>query len=250
MLWWIGLLFLVVATLYSMAGFGGGSSYIAILLLAGFPVAAIPVLALLCNLIVSTQGSVILAHRGQVAVRPLLPLLAGSMPAALLAGAWRIQSGTALAILAAGLTAAGLALLFTIPERMEDRRPLPHPVLLLLGALLGALAGLSGIGGGIFLAPVLHLLRAENARQIAGTASLFIVLNSLMGLIGQLTKGTHLLIPDSWAFYAVCPLAVLLGGQLGSRVLAGRLRGDHIRRVTGLLVLVVAARIWWGMIRT
>lgn len=249
MLWWMGPVFFIVALGYSMAGFGGGSSYIALLLLAGFPVTAIPVLALLCNLIVSGQGSLILARRGQLALRPLMPLLAGSMPAALLAGAWRIQSETAMAILATGLVAAGLALLVTIPEREEKRRPLARPVLLILGAVLGALAGLSGIGGGIFLAPVLHLLRADNARQIAGTASLFIALNSLMGLTGHLTKGTRLFSEDFAVLYAVCPLAVLIGGQLGSRILSGRLRGDLIRRVTGLLVLLVAVRIWWGFLR-
>lgn len=246
MTWLVPILFFVVALLYSMAGFGGGSSYIALLVVAGFPVSTIPLLALLCNLLVSAQGSALLLWRGHIRPILLLPLLSGSMPAAFMAGSWRIEEGAYFWILAFGLTGAGLALCINVGASEVTRR-LPPIILLFIGVLLGSVAGLSGIGGGIFLSPVLHLLRADKARQIAGTASIFIALNSLMGLLGQLTKGPSVFLDDHSSLYWLCPLAVLLGGQLGSRTLSTRLTGPQVRRVTGFLVLAVAARLWWGI---
>lgn len=248
MFFWLPVLFFVVAAVYSMAGFGGGSSYIAILLVSGFPNPHIPALALVCNLIVSSQGSLILIRRGQLFVRPVLPLLGGSMPAAFIAGAWQIREGSYLVILALSLTIAGMALLLSPREHLDGFRRIPPLLHFTLGAVLGTIAGLSGIGGGIFLAPVLHLLKAENTRQIAGTAALFIALNSLMGLLGQLTKLSFEEDNSLWIAYAILPLAVVLGGQLGSRLLSNRLNPHRIRNLTGFLVLMVAIRLWINLL--
>jgi uncharacterized membrane protein YfcA len=231
-----------------MAGFGGGSSYIAFLAISGLPVAAIPVLALSCNLIVSGQGSIILARNGHLRKRLLLPLLAGSIPAAFAGGAWRIDSQAYLWILTAVLTLAGVALL--IPARPDPEKPVQRstPVYFLLGAILGGLAGLSGIGGGIFLAPALHLMRAEKAREIAGAAALFIALNSAAGLLGQLSKDWERLAGIPVYLYLACPLAVLAGGFFGSRTLSLRLQPASIRRITACVVLLVATRLWLKLV--
>lgn len=242
------LIFFGIAFLYAMAGFGGGSSYIAILAISGFPLAGIPILSLSCNLVVSTQGSLILARAGHLNTRLLLPLLAGSIPAAFFAGALRIHSAAYLWILTIVLSAAGLALLFKPNQRSVETVTRKGSELFLIGGLLGGLAGLSGIGGGIFLAPVLHLIRAEKARDIAGAASLFIALNSLAGLLGQLTKGLERLEGIPMALFVLCPLAVLAGGFPGSRILAHRLSPINIRAITGVVVMLVAVRLWVKLI--
>jgi hypothetical protein len=240
----IPLAFFIVALTYSMAGFGGGSSYIALLILSGFPLSSVPLIALVCNLVVSGQGCLFLVLRRQLRYAPLLPLLAGSIPCAFIAGAWKLQDGAYLWILSSALTAAGVALLLRPTNPDQNFRQLSPFSLFPLGAVLGFIAGLSGIGGGIFLAPVLHLLRANTARQIAGTASLFIALNSLAGILGQLTKAAtfpqHL---SGWIVLG-CPVAVLLGGQIGSRMLSRKLNPVLIRQITGALVLLVAFRLW------
>jgi hypothetical protein len=111
--------------------------------------------------------------------------------------------------------------------------------------LLGGLAGITGIGGGIYLAPILHLTRLAEAKTVAATCSLFILVNSLGGLAGQLTK-----LGDSAGelldvAYLVLPLAVLIGGQLGSRAGANWFKASYIRRLTGLVILVVSVRLLW-----
>jgi uncharacterized membrane protein YfcA len=245
MIYLLPIAFLGIAFLYSMAGFGGGSSYIAFMVIGGLPVASIPVLALSCNLIVSGQGSLILARSGKVNMKLLLPLLLGSVPAAFIGGAWRLQSDTFLIILTSGLTLAGVALL--LPARIKDE-PIPgrhNPALLLpVGVLLGGLAGVSGIGGGIFLAPVLHLLRLDTAKSVAAAAAVFIALNSCAGLAGQLSKGTGNLTGLPLWIYIACPVAVTVGGFFGSRNLSRHLSGNAVRNVTALIVLLVAVRLW------
>ena len=129
-----------------------------------------------------------------------------------------------------------------------DGRPVPHigvGVNLVLGLGLGSLAGMTGIGGGIYLAPVLHLFRMADAKTVAATCSLFILVNSLSGLAGQLTKlgGNAGVLVE--AGYLVLPLAVLIGGQLGSRLGAKRLPAAPIRRLTGLVITIVAIRLLW-----
>ena len=239
------LAFLGVAFLYSMAGFGGGSSYIALLAISGVPVASIPVLALGCNLIVSSQGAVLLYRRRHLHWRWILPLLITSVPAAYLGGSWRLSSETFITLLAVVLTLAGLALAIPAGRTEKPNQEKARPgLLLVLGGILGGLAGLSGIGGGIFLSPALHLLRIDRAKAIAASASVFIAINSLAGLAGQLSKGTGELSAIPAYLYVACPLAVLAGGFFGSRHLVHTLDPLKVRRITAVVVLLVAVRLW------
>lgn len=122
---------------------------------------------------------------------------------------------------------------------------LATPASLVLGAALGGLAGITGIGGGIYLAPALHLMRLADARTVAATCSLFILVNSIAGLGGQLSKlggDAEVLLNTS---YLALPLAVLVGGQLGSRLGATRLPAAPIRRLTGVVILLVSVRLLW-----
>ncbi|MEO0794674.1 MAG: sulfite exporter TauE/SafE family protein [Verrucomicrobiota bacterium] len=243
---WIPIAFGAVAFLYALAGFGGGSTYIALLVIAGLPLAVIPVISLTCNLIVSGQGACQLSRRGHIQWRMLVPLLLGSMPAAFLGGAWQLSGEVFLWVLTVTLTAAGVALLWRpVPETSNrQNRTAKYSTTLLLGSVLGLVSGLSGIGGGIFLAPVLHLLRWDTARAISSAAAVFIALNSLAGLVGQLTKGLGRLGEVPAFLLWACPVAVLIGGVVGSHQLATKLSSDRIRRVTAIVVLLVALRLW------
>ena len=114
-----------------------------------------------------------------------------------------------------------------------------------IGGAIGLLSGLVGIGGGIFLAPLLYLMRWGHARQIAAASSLFILVNSLSGLAGQLMKLQDLALLSLAAPYWPLPIAVLIGGQAGSWLAGHKLDPAIIRRLTALLILYVAARLLW-----
>lgn len=230
-----------------MAGFGGGSTYIALLAISGLPLAAIPIVALSCNLIVSAQGSILLIKRGFAEWGILRPLLMASIPCAFIGGSWRLPETAFLSLLALALTlASGSMFLQNLLEKDgQDTVQAPGAGLLVgVGILLGFLAGITGIGGGIYLAPIMHLCRWARAQTIAACTSMFIALNSLAGLMGQLTKGERLL--DSlpvWILVA-CPIAVLVGGRLGTYLLAEELPRARVRFVTAMVILLVALRLW------
>jgi hypothetical protein len=112
-----------------------------------------------------------------------------------------------------------------------------------LGGLIGLLAGLVGIGGGIFLSPCLHLLRLADAKRIAATSSFFIMVNSVAGLVGQVMKHGTLEHLERHLSYIWLAAAVLLGGQIGSRLSARVLSGQLVRRLTAVLVLYVSGRL-------
>lgn len=230
-----------------MAGFGGGSTYIALLAISGFPIGSIPIVALTCNLIVSTQGSLLLIRRGFAEWRILRPLLLASIPCAFLGGAWRLPESAFIVILAVALTLAGAAMVCQniFEKRSEGQVRAPGIGSLLgVGVLLGFLAGMTGIGGGIYLAPVMHLMKWARAQTIAACTSMFIALNSMAGLIGQLTKGQDLLDSLPVLILLACPIAVLIGGRLGTFMLTDKLDKKRVRVVTASVILLVAFRLW------
>lgn len=248
---WLFVGFLITATLYASVGFGGGSTYSALLVVADTDYRLIPVVSLLCNLAVVSGGSLAFWKRGWLDSQLAFPLAATSVPFAWLGGATPIGRDSFLAILGGILVATGLLLL-----RREDREgaaPMgtsgPRPLVAsLLGGSFGYLAGLVGIGGGIFLAPALHLTRMAPARKIAATTSIFILLNSLAGLAGQAYKlrGTEL--PGEAVPYLMLLPAVLIGGRIGSVAGASLLPASLLRQLTGVLILLVGGRLlfaWW-----
>ncbi len=241
------ILFLFVAWLYAMAGFGGGSTYIALLAISGLPMTSIPIVALSCNLIVSTQGSILLIKRGYADWRILRPLLIASIPCAFIGGAWRLPESAFLVLLAVALTLAGFAMILQSALKKEEPAEVQAPQAGLLvgaGVLLGFLAGMTGIGGGIYLAPIMHLFGWARAQTIATCTSMFIALNSFAGLLGQLTKGGSLLDSLPIVILIACPIAVLIGGRLGTYLLTDKLPRSRVRIVTASVILLVACRLW------
>lgn len=238
-------LFFLTAMIYSSVGFAGGSTYLALLFLFSFPYYQIPQIALILNLVVVSGGLYHYIKAGHLSFKKTLPFIVTSIPLAYLGGRIPVGKTLFLVLLGISLTAAGVRLLFTNsldnPVAVKMNR-LQTVLPLFLGAIFGFVSGLVGIGGGIFLAPILYLLRWDNGRSIAATSCFFIFVNSLSGLIGQWGKaGTYGSIP------LLLILAVFLGGQIGSRLSIGSLSLNTLQRTTAVLILIVAGRIFWGM---
>jgi uncharacterized membrane protein YfcA len=236
--------FFLTALLYASVGFGGGSTYIALLVLAGVSAQLVPVVAPLCNIVVVTGGTIRFARAGLVPWRRVLPLVIVSAPLAYLGGFTPIKQATFIAILGASLFVAGLLLLFQRTWAAEATRKTTTVGEAALGGAVGYLSGLVGIGGGIFLSPLQHLMRWAPPRQIAATASVFILVNSVAGLAGQLTKlGTKGL--ASLANFWPLLVAVLLGGQIGTHAGIKLFSEPAVRRATGVLILYVSGQLLW-----
>lgn len=235
--------FFATALLYASVGFGGGSTYSALLALAGFDYRLLPIVSLACNIVVVAGGTIGFARAGLIPWRKALVLTLVAAPMALLGGLTPLRESTFLLLLGLSLIAAGLALLL---PRAPESEAMPAAVakwMPLAAAPLGYLAGLVGIGGGIFLAPLLHLTRWHRARQIAATASLFILINSLAGLAGQLTKHGAERFGEALGGALPLLLAVLIGGQVGSLLARRRLPERVIRWLTAALTISVGAQL-------
>ncbi len=246
-------LFALTALFYASVGFAGGSTYNALLVLVGTDPKVFPIVALCCNLIVAIGGSIRFARAGLVDWRRIWPLLAFSVPAAWLGGIIPISKALFILLLGLSLLAAGLLLLLQPAPSDDGASPRPGATRfgLVVSGPIGLLSGLVGIGGGIFLAPLLHLVRWDNARRVAAAASVFILANSVGGLVGQIMKAASGKGAPLDAVVAYWPLAfaVLIGGQIGSRLATSRLSPAVIRRLTAVLILYVAVRLlwqWWG----
>ena len=247
----LAILFALTATLYASVGFGGGSTYIALLALAELDYRALPIIALLCNIIVVTGGTLRFQSRRLIDWNRIWPILALSVPAAWLGGFMVIKQESFMILLGLSLAVAGILLIVEpfikrAGDRSTEGQWTSHKYFTpTIGTGIGFLSGIVGIGGGIFLAPILLLTRWSDSRRIAATASVFILVNSTAGLGGQLTKSG--LSSGGEAILAYWPLflGVLLGGQIGSILASKALPEIWIRRLTALLILYVAVRILW-----
>lgn len=242
-------LFFVTALLYATVGFGGGSTYNALLVLADVDYRVLPAIALVCNLIVVTGGVIRYARAGHLDWRFAWPFVALSVPMAWLGGRLPIGKEAFVLLLGASLLLSGLAMLLEqrvadVPAVAGARRTVALGVA--AGGAIGLLGGLVGIGGGIFLAPLLHRLRLAPPKIIAATASLFILVNSAAGLAGQAAKLGGVAHWQAMQDYLALFAAVLIGGQLGSWLGAGPLSERTVKRLTALLILYVGARLLYA----
>lgn len=242
----LALAFLVTALLYASAGFGGGSTYAALLALSGLDYRLLPLVALACNIVVVAGGTIRFARAGVTPWRGAIMLTAMAAPAALVGGAIPIERELFLLLLGASLILTGVTMLIPVREDVAGEPSRFARAMPFVAAPMGFLAGLVGIGGGIFLAPLLHLTRWNNARAIAATASFFILVNSLFGLAGQLLKQGPAAFGGAIGAGLPLLIAVAIGGQIGSLMAVRLLPLKWIRWLTAALVLFVGARLLWG----
>lgn len=239
------LLFLGIAILYATAGFGGGSSYLAILALFGFSMLTLRPVALLCNLVVVSGNLLIFWKKGHLDLRKAAPLALAGIPLAFIGGYWKLSEQVFFILLGSSLVVAALAMWIQsrpLDEKaLPQRKPFPISLNLGMGGGLGLLAGLTGIGGGIFLSPVLHLMHWDKPKTIAATASFFIFCQSAAGLSGQLAQGAVI----DWELVLPLLFAVWLGGQIGVRSSTSRFSQILVRNLTALLVLYAGINILW-----
>ena len=239
----LSILFFVTAILYSSVGFGGGSTYLALLLIWDIPYYIFPVLALVCNVIVVSGNSINYIRTGNLNSKLLLTYLIGSIPFAFIGGSIVIEKSFFEIVLFIVLSLAGFFLLISnrnYSEKMIKINNINPLFSIMIGSVIGFTSGIVGIGGGIFLSPILFLLKAAYPKQIVTTASLFILLNSISGIFGQLTKDN--ILNEVFNYYPLF-LAVLIGGQIGNFLNLKFLSNRLLAILTSLLVIFVSIRI-------
>tara|TARA_B100001250_G_scaffold367669_1_gene349864 strand:- start:1865 stop:2614 length:750 start_codon:yes stop_codon:yes gene_type:complete len=239
----LSILFFVTALIYSSVGFGGGSTYLALLLLWGLPYHVFPIIALACNIIVVSGNSFNYIRSGNFNFKLLLPFLIGSIPFSFIGGSIQVEKELFEILLFLVLSIAGTLLLFNFKSydnNFSSYKTLPIYISSLIGVVLGFVSGIVGIGGGIFLSPILYLFRAANPKYITTSVSVFILINSIFGIIGQITKNQNLFEVKEYLYLI---LAVFIGGQIGNFLNLKLFSTKILALVTSILVIFVAIRM-------
>ncbi len=235
--------FFITAILYSSVGFGGGSTYLALMLIWDIPYYIFPIIALFCNIIVVSGNSINYIRSGNLNIKLLTPYLVGSIPFAFLGASISIEKEIFEILLFFILVIAGIFLLIGSKSFNKDQikiKQIPKILSISIGSVIGFISGIVGIGGGIFLSPLLFLMKAGYPKHIATTASLFILINSIFGVAGQLTKN---IVFNEFLNYWPLFLVVLTGGQVGNFLNIKFLTNKILALITSLLVIFVAARM-------
>ncbi len=239
----LSILFFITAILYSSVGFGGGSTYLALLLIWGIPFYIFPILALICNIIVVTGNCVNYIRAGNHNIKLLIPFLIGSIPMAFIGGTLELSKEIFEILLFLVLSIAGMLLLNNNKAYQEDYfkiKKFNTLLYVLIGSILGLISGIVGIGGGIFLSPILFLLKIEKPKNIVTSASLFILINSVFGILGQLTKE---IVVNEILIYWPLFLSVLIGGLIGNYLNIKIINGRVLAIITSILVIFVSIRM-------
>ena len=235
--------FFIIAIIYSSIGFGRGSTYLALMLIWDIPYYIFPIIALFCNIIVVSGNSINFIRAGNINIKLVLPYLVGSVPFAFFGASLSIDKDLFEIILFIILIIAGFFLL--VESRSYNQKNIKINqvskfISILIGSIIGFFSGLVGIGGGIFLSPLLFLLKAGYPKNITSSASIFILVNSIFGVGGQLTKDIVL---SEFLNYWPLFLSVLIGGQIGNFLNIKFLSNKVLAFMTSLLVIFVAVRM-------
>jgi uncharacterized membrane protein YfcA len=238
----LSIFFFITAILYSSVGFGGGSTYLALMLIWDIPYYIFPIIALFCNIIVVSGNSINYIRSGNLNLKLLTPYLVGSIPFAFFGASISIEKEIFDILLFLTLIVAGIFLLIE-SKLFKDQikiKQIPKFLSICIGSLIGFTSGIVGIGGGIFLSPLLFLMKAGSPKHITTAASLFILINSIFGVAGQLTKE---IVFNEFLKYWPLFLLVLIGGQIGNFLNIKFLSNKTLALMTSILVIFVAARM-------
>lgn len=236
--WHIIGLFLIIAILYSSVGFGGGSSYLAVLALTGIVYTQIRSTALLCNIMVVSGNVLLYLQQKQYNWKKVIPLALFSIPLAFVGGYLRISETFFFILL--GSTLLFAAITMWLSKRITNSTEINTQKNATYGGIIGFISGMVGIGGGIFLAPLLHLTNWDTPKKIAATASFFILVNSISGLIGQYTNPDFII---DWGLTSVLLIVVFIGGQIGGRLSNKLFSPIQLKKATAVLIAFVSIRI-------
>jgi hypothetical protein len=227
----------VAAVLYSMVGHAGASGYLAAMALVGVAPAMMKPIALTLNILVATVGTIQFARAGRFSWPLFWPFALGSVPLAYLGGSLALPVTLYKRVLALVLLYAAYRLLRT-PREAGEPRPVPRPVAVGAGAGIGFLSGMTGVGGGIFLSPLMLLAGWADARRTAAVSVAFILVNSISGLLGHIASVRSL--PGEVGVLAGVALA---GGFIGSTLGSRRLPNPVLRRLLAVVLVVAAAKL-------
>ncbi|MFQ6023993.1 MAG: sulfite exporter TauE/SafE family protein [Acidiferrobacterales bacterium] len=236
-IWLLATIFLA-AILYSSVGHGGASGYIAMMALFGLSAQEMKPAALVMNIFVASVVLVKLYRAGHFNTQLFVPLALASVPMAYLGGAYTIDDPTYKYVVGAALLLAAVRFLVESGDRPATGTPTLW-IALPVGVGIGFLAGLTGVGGGIFLSPILLFLRWTNMRTNAAIAAAFVLSNSIAGLLGHVSVITH------WPTgLSILVVAALLGGLIGSELATRRLAPVRLRNLLGLVLIIAGVKMF------
>ena len=242
--WFIIILFFLVAILYSSVGFGGGSSYLAILALTGIIFTQIRATALLCNIVVVSSNVFLFYKQKELDCKKTIPLVILSVPFAFLGGYLKINQNFFFILLGFTLFFAAITMWFSKKISVSNKKKTKQNTFKnsSLGGVIGFISGVAGVGGGIFLAPILHLTNWDTPKKIAATASFFILVNSFSGLLGQYSNPNFNM---DWKLTSILVFTVFIGGQIGSRISNKYFSSIQLKKTTAIVIVLVSIRILW-----
>jgi len=240
----ISIAVLVMAALYSTVGHGGGSGYLAVLALAAISPEQMRPTALLLNVVVSSIATWKFASTGTFRKDLFLPLVLASIPAAFAGGYVEIPNAVYKPIVGLILLYAAIKLFIPIGGQEKTTKP-KCVVVLMAGIVIGFLSGIIGVGGGIFLSPLILLLGWTTAKQTAAISAPFILVNSIAGLGGIFTDQGQL--PVELSFIAPLAIAVVIGGFVGATFGSKKLGHHGLRTTLGVVLLIASIKMFFAI---
>lgn len=235
-------LLFIVALLYSSVGHGGASGYLALFAIFGIVSAALAPIALVLNIIVASTSFLVYRHSGYFSLRLLLPFIISSIPAAFFGGWIKITDEVFGLLLGSILLLTGLRLLFfpVVEKKVQITGRAIWFIGIPIGLVLGGVAGMIGIGGGVFLSPIILLLGWADMKRTAAVSAAFIVLNSISGLTGHIIRGNVIIEP-------ILPIGgiVIAGALIGSYMGAKRISQRYLRITLGVVLVIASVKLFF-----
>jgi len=233
---WLTLLFFLVAFLFSSVGQAGASGFIAVMALFSVPVAEIRPIALVLNIIVAAIGTYKYVRAKRFSLRTFIIFVLLSIPFSFVGGAIQLPGKQIKLVIGIVLILSSLCMLLRVYLRREyEVKKVPVPAGFICGSIIGFFSGLTSIGGGIFLSPLLVFFKWSSVWSTSGITSAFILVNSISGLMGQLSQGV-IINWRIWPFVA----AVVAGGYAGSDV-GSRIKNNRAIIMLLIVVLIISA---------